>query len=212
VLIRLRMVLLLFTSASTGVVGETIDGRRDRPSCFREGSESTGIGSGLSEAATGVIQSEGWQECVRGALAFTSKEVFGDEMVGFALSHEDIGDEDGVVTVVGAEDRLLPPKLSHDPEREVVDAEGGLDAAEQAAHEPLLVRCLLRGDVSVDLPFSRLRSPSSHSTTLSRLVRSSVCKGVRLGRELYARDGWLVGHEWRLSCPSENRSRRILRS
>lgn len=193
-LILLRIVLL-FTSASMVVECVTIACRRDTHCCSPEEIKSMGIGSGLSETATGVILFEVWQECVSEALASSDEEDFGEEMVGFDLSHEEMGDEDGVVTVVDIDDRLLPPKLSHDPDREVVDAEGGLDTAEQAAHEPLLVRCLFRGDVSVDLPFSRLRSPSSHSTTFRRLARSSVCKGVRLGCELYDREGWLIGHE-----------------
>jgi hypothetical protein len=215
VFILLRIVLPLFASTSAAAACEMIDGRRDMPSCFHKEADllmSIGSGSGLSEAATGVIIFEGWQECLRAALTLVEKGAFGDEMDGFDLSHEDIGDEDGVVTLMDTDDRLLPPKLSHDPEREVVDAEGGLDAAEQAAHEPLLVRCLFCGKESVDLPFSRLRSPSSHWTTLSRLASSSLCKGVRPGRELYDRDGWLAGHERRLSCPSENRSWWVLRS
>lgn len=179
------MLLLLFPSTSATAASETINGRRDEPSCFREGvvvPRSTGSGSGLSEAATGTILFEGWQECLRGALTLFDKGDFGEDGTdGLDLSHEDMGEEDGVVAAIDADDRLLPPKLSHDPEREVVDAEGGLDAAEQAAHGPLLVRCLFCGDKSVDLPLSRLRSPSSHSTTLSKLARSSLCSGVGPG-------------------------------
>lgn len=117
------------------------------------------------------------------------------------LSQVEMGDVAGVVAAVDTEARLLPKDSQELVRESAVPALVVLDmlmmllreemvlgtervAAQHAAHDVDLVTGL-----SAPLPLTRLRSSSSHCTTLSRLLKSSdwaragwsVCEGGKRG-------------------------------
>lgn len=100
------------------------------------------------------------------------------------LSQErrEIGDADRVVALVDVDviDWVVVLKGSQDPEVEAVDACMDVGrGAEQARHVLLFTGEMLL--LLLSLPFRHLRSPSSHSTTLSNESSNSVCLRVSLG-------------------------------
>lgn len=107
---------------------------------------------------------------------------------GLSQERREIGDVDGVVAPVDVDvtDWVVVLKDSQDPEVDAVDV--CMDAgpgAEQARHVLLFaVEMLL---LLLSLPFRHLRSPSSHSTTLSNESNNSVCLRVALGSSMRER-------------------------
>lgn len=151
---------------------------------------------GHSESGTGVsVLCFVEQLCVKVCFFTTATKIFSFLLAatagGALFSQLEIGDVAGVVAAVdilAVEDTRLPNE-SHELVRDIavprelmlaLALEMGVEAvvaAEHAAHCALSV-AVGRGTRSAFLPLARLRSSSSHSTTLSRLLKSSDWAGV----------------------------------